>query len=184
MTVTRDIDELKAKHLCFICTDEDYLREEIRKQGNRALCDYCGNTRRCYTLDELADRIEQAFEQHYERTDDQPDAYQSMMLSDRESNYDWEREGESTVYAIMNAAEIPEAVAEDLQAILDDRHADYESAQMGEETEFSNEAHYEEKGVDHSEWEIEWHNFENSLETEARFFNQAAVKHLASFFEG
>lgn len=184
MLVHPDVDGLKAKHLCFRCTTEEYFRNEIKTQGKRAKCGYCGKTRRCYSLEELAERIEQAFEEHYERTSDQPDAYQSMMLSDPESDYDWEREGESTVYAIMNAAEIPEAAAEDLQVVLDDRHSDFDSAAMGEETEFSEDAHYEERGVDHSEWENEWNRFEESLKVEARFFNQTAVKHLASLFEG
>jgi hypothetical protein len=184
MTVGRDVDDLKAKQLCLKCTDEEYLSNEIRKQGTRATCDYCGKTRRCYALDELADRIEQAFEEHYERTADQPDAYQSMMLSDRESDYEWDREGETTTYAIMNAAQIPETAAADLQIILDDRRSDFDSAAMGEETEFSDEAQYEEKGVDHSEWASEWESFERSLKTEARFFNQSAVAHLESLFDG
>jgi hypothetical protein len=179
-----DVDELKAKQLCFQCTKEEYLHNEIKTQGKRSKCDYCGKTRRCYSLEELAERIEQAFEDHYERTSDQPDSYEEMMLRDRESNYVWYREGEQTVDAIMNAAEIPEPAAEDLQAILDARHSDREAAEMGEETEFSEDAHYEEKGVDHSEWEHEWHRFEESLKTEARFFNQSAVAHLTSLFEG
>jgi hypothetical protein len=54
---------------------------------------------------------------------------------------------------------------------------------MGEETEFSEEAYYEEKGADHSKWESEWRRFEESLKTEARFFNQSAVAHLASLFK-
>ncbi|MGE0372904.1 MAG: RES family NAD+ phosphorylase [Gammaproteobacteria bacterium] len=177
-------DELKTKRLCFRCTQEEYLRNEIKKQGKRARCDYCGGLRRCYSLEEFSERIEQAFEDHYERTSDQPDTYEDMMMRDRESNYVWYREGESTVIAIMNAAEIPEAAAEDIQVVLDDRHSDFDAAAIGDETEFAEDAHYEEKGIHHSEWESEWHSFEESLKTEARFFNQSAAKHLSSLFEG
>ncbi len=184
MLARPDIDEIKAKRLCFLCTTEEYLRNEIRAQGKRAKCDYCGKMRKCYTLGEFADRIEQAFAEHYERTSDQPDSYESMMLSDRESNYVWYREGEPTAVAIMTAAEIPEASADDLQVILDDRHSDFDSAAMGEETEFAEDAYYEGKGIDHSVWESEWRRFEESLRTEARFFNQSAVTHLESLFEG
>jgi hypothetical protein len=109
-----DVEELKTKHLCFQCTTEVYLRDVIQTQGKRAKCDYCGGTPGCYTLDDLADSVGQAFAEHYERTAEQPDGYQSMMLADPESNYDWEREGQETVYAIMDAAEIPELAAEDL----------------------------------------------------------------------
>lgn len=51
--------------------------------------------------------VETAFAQHYVRTSDHPDGYQWMLLSDPESNYNWGREGELAVYAIMNAADIP-----------------------------------------------------------------------------
>jgi hypothetical protein len=183
MTVDNDFNDLKMQNLCFRCTAEEYLSNEIKKHGKRAQCGYCGKTSQCYSLEELAGRIEQAFDNHYERTSDQPDAYQSMMLSDRESDYEWERKGEATVYAIMNAAEIPEDAAKDLQVILDDRHFDFDSAAMGEETEFSEDAHYEEKGVNHREWESEWCSFEKSLKIEARFFNQSAIAHLASLFK-
>ena len=74
MLARPDIDEIKAKRLCFLCTTEEYLRNEIRAQGKRAKCDYCGKMRKCYTLGEFADRIEQAFAEHYERTSDQPDS--------------------------------------------------------------------------------------------------------------
>ena len=107
-----------------------------------------------------------------------------MMRRDPESNYDWDREGESTVHAIMNAAEISEEAAEDLQAILDDRQSDFDSDSMGVETEFSEEAQYEEKGVDGSAWYGAWYSYEHSVKTEARFFNQSAVAHLTSLFEG
>jgi hypothetical protein len=118
----------------------------------------------------MADIIAQAFEQYYERTSNQPESWEYALLADRESDYDWERKGEPVLYAIMNAAEIPEAAAHDIQKILEDRHADIESARMGEETEFASDSHYEEKGVDVSYWQEEWQNFERSLTTEARFF--------------
>jgi hypothetical protein len=86
--------------------------------------------------------------------------------------------------AIMDAAEIPELAAEDLQVILAGRRFDFDSAAMGEETEFSSDGHYQEKGVYHSEWASESHDFERSLRTEARFFNQSAISHLASLFDG
>jgi hypothetical protein len=131
----------------------------------------------------MSDIIEEAFEQHYVRTSDQPSSLEYLLVVDKESDYYWEREGEPVVDAIMNAAEIPEAAAHDIQKILEDRHADIESAKMGEETEFDSDSYYEEKGVDVSYWQEEWQNFERSLRTEARFFSQTA-SHLAPIFEG
>ena len=178
------IEELKARSICFSCVGEEYLSGEISARGNRNKCSYCGERGRTYSVGELAERVETAFEQHYVRTSDQPDGYQSMLLADRELDYVWDRDGEPVVYAIMDAADIPEAAAEDVQKILDDAHEDFESAKMGEETEFSDESYYEQKGIGAGHWQEEWDSFEHSLKTEARFFSRMAADHLSAIFDG
>jgi hypothetical protein len=110
-----DAAEDDVKLLCHRCVGEEYLRKEIAKCGLKDKCSYCGRVARTYTIEDLADRIEKAFELHYERTSDQPDSMQSAMLADRESNYSWEREGDPAADAICNAAEIPEKAAQDIQ---------------------------------------------------------------------
>jgi hypothetical protein len=132
----------------------------------------------------MAERVEAAFDQHYARTSDQPTSWQQTMLSDRESDYEWDRDGEQTVYAIMNSADMPEAAAEDIQHILEDKFDDFDSAAMGEETEFSSDAYYEQKGTSDQAWQEEWRSFEKSLKSEARFFSRAAASHLAAIFNG
>jgi len=177
-----DVEVLKMRKLCFRCVGEAFLKEEIRTQGGRGKCSYCGKTRQQYGIGAVADRVETAFEQHYQRTASEPDAIQYMMLKDRESTYDWEREGEPTVWAIQNAADIKDQAATDIQRILADRHADYDGIEP--ETEFGDEVHYEEKGTDDARWQEEWRNFERALKTEARFFSQSAARLLASVFDG
>ncbi len=61
----------------------------------------------------MSERIKYVFDQHYVRTSDQPNSLQHAMMADRESVYDWWREGEPVVVAIMNAADIPEEAAQD-----------------------------------------------------------------------
>ncbi|MBY5421053.1 RES family NAD+ phosphorylase [Rhizobium leguminosarum] len=179
-----EVEELKAKKLCYRCVGEDYLSAEIRRDGKRRRCSYCDRTAKSYLIGEMAERIEIAFDQHYARTSDQPTSWQLTMLSDRESNYEWDRDGEQTVYAIMNSADMPEAAAEDIQQILEDKFDDFDSAAMGEETEFSSDAYYEQKGTSDQVWQEEWRSFEKSLKTEARFFSRAAASHLAAIFNG
>ena len=177
---SEDADALKKKRMCFACLGEEYLSAEIRARGKRARCSYCGKTRRSYSAGEIAER----FEQHYVRTSDQPNDYQHMLLSDRESSYEWYRDGEPVTDAIVNAAEISQRAAEDIQKILEDKHGDWELAKMGEETEFADDSYYEEKGTSDEAWQEEWRSFENSLKTEARFFSRTAGNHLASIFDG
>lgn len=179
-----DIDDQKYKRICFECVGEAYLSEEIEKHGRVEQCSYCHQTAESYAIEDLAERIETAFEHHYYRTSDQPDTWQQSLLADRESDYDWERDGIPVVDAIMDAADIPQDAAEDVLAVLDDKYYDLELAKMGEESEFSSDSYYVERGASNRAWQEEWSAFELSLKKEARFFSRIAASHLASVFGG
>jgi hypothetical protein len=179
-----EIDDLEEKKLCHRCVREEYLSSEIRSHGRRRKCSYCGKVRHCYPIGKMAERIYEAFGQHYMRTSDQPTSWQSMMLKDEESDYYWERDGVPVVNAIMNAAEIPETAAQDIQQILDGQYGDFEAAKIGEETEFSADSYHEEKGPNDAVWQEEWQSFERSLKRSARFFSRTSAKHLHSIFDG
>ena len=179
-----DIDDQKYKRICFECVGEAYLSEEIEKHGRVEQCSYCHQTAESYAIEDLAERIETAFEHHYYRTSDQPDTWQQSLLADRESDYDWERDGIPVVDAIMDAADIPQDAAEDVLAVLDDKYYDLELAKMGEESEFSSDSYYVERGASNRAWQEECSAFELSLKKEARFFSRIAASHLASVFGG
>lgn len=178
------IDDLSAKRLCHQCVGEAYLSAEIETKGKRRKCSYCATTTKTYLVGEVAECIDQAFSQHYTRTSDQPDDWQYSLMRDRESRYVWERDGEPVVFAIMNAADIPQMAAEDIQRILDDQYSDFDTAAMGEETEFGDETYYAEKGANDQAWQEDWRTFEHALKTKARFFSRTATLHLASVFDG
>lgn len=71
-----DINELKAKKLCHKCVGEKYLGDEVQCKGQRGRCSYCGRSARSYTIEDIAERVETAFEQHFRRTSDQPTSWQ------------------------------------------------------------------------------------------------------------
>lgn len=150
----------------------------MKKCGVRKKCAYCNKVSNCYSIGEFSERIDTVFDEHFALTSDQPNSWQFSLLSDKESSYDWERDGEPVIYAIMNAADIPENAAEDIQRILDDQYGDFDAAAAGEETPYSSESYYEEKGSDDSYWQEEWQSFERSLKKEARFFSQSAANYL------
>ena len=182
MTHQDDHDDLSQKLLCFNCVGDAYLQEEIRRNGQTGQCSYCERDESTYTIGDLAERVEQAFEQHYERTADQPNSWQERLLADRESDYDWERDGEPVVWAIANAASIEEEVAQDIQSILDEKHGDFDADAIGEETEFCSDSYYEERPASDERWLAAWADFEQSLKTETRFFSRSAANHLSSLF--
>jgi hypothetical protein len=179
-----DTATLGDKMLCYSCVGEEYLREKIQQIGVSSYCSYCGNKAEAISVEEMADRIEQAFESHYARTSDQPEGWQQSLISDRESDYDWYRDGDPVIDALSGAAVIEEEIARDIQEVLDDRHGDMESASMGEETEFSGETYYEERATSDRTWQEAWRTFERSLRTEARFFSRTAAAHLSTVFNG
>lgn len=172
------------KALCCDCIGEEFLSEEVAREGLVRDCSYCGSKSPSYTIDQISDRVETAFEHHYTRTADQPDSYQSMMLADRDSSYIWWRDGEPTSDAIQNAANIPEGAASDIQEVLEARYWDQHAEKAGEETEYGSEVHYERKGADDFEWQAAWRNFERALKIEARYFSRSAARHLAEVFGG
>ena len=178
------MDDSENNQLCYRCIGEDYLKAKIRAIGQPAECSYCDKTENSVSVREVSDLVQSAFERHYTRTSDQPDSFEAMMLSDKESRYEWERKGEPVIEAIMNAADIPEAAAEDIQRILSERHYDHHAAEIQEETEFEEGTHYELKEADDQEWHQQWQSFERELKQEARFFSQSAARLLCSVFKG
>lgn len=170
--------DIAAKRLCLDCVGEAHLKGEIKAKGKRLKCSYCGKVARSFSIEEMADRVEQVFKEHYTRTPDEPDGLEAMMQSNEELDYEWEREGEPVIWAIMDAADIPEAAAEDIQSMLGDRHAPTDPSDYLGETEFSSDSYYEQNEADASAWRLEWEDFESSLKTQARFFSRTAVRLL------
>ncbi len=119
----------------------------VQREGTPSACDYCdAPDDPCFTIEELANLVEAAFERHFTRTSPVPNSFQYALSRDSELGYDWSRDGSPAAEAIAEAAGIDDDIAEDIRAILDDRYGDFEMDQMGEETEFSSDSHYEEKG--------------------------------------
>ncbi|UVM74016.1 RES family NAD+ phosphorylase [Pseudomonas alvandae] len=170
--------------LCFRCVLEPFLSFDVSTTGEIAVCSYCGKKNQCWPIELLADRIEQAFEDHYVRTPTEPDDWQQSLLRDSESDYEWDRDGEPVREAIEGAAQIPDDAVSDVLEILGDRHFDFDTAAMGVEYEFSPESHYERKNSNDSIWQYEWRCFEKTLKTEARYFSRGAADHLAAVFGG
>jgi RES domain/HEPN/RES N-terminal domain 1 len=177
MSLESDIDQTNGKPICFKCVGETYLSQEIKKEGIRRRCSYCQKVAKSYLIEEMSERIDSVFEEHFSQTSDQPPYWQYV---DKET--EWERDGEPVIYAITNAAEIPEEAAEDIQRILEYQHSDFEADKLGEETPFSADSYYKEKGTNDTLWQEAWEHFERSLKTESRFFNRSATTHLQSVF--
>lgn len=175
-------DEIHLE-ICHNCVGEAYLSSLIEKEGQVATCSFCRDDEEpCFSLDVLANHIEGAFDRHYYRTSDQPDMFEDMMMRDKEGSYEWDRHGEPVLYAIQEAASIDEEAAQQVLNILEDRHADFEAATMGEECEFDSDSRYEWMAARDHEFAFEWQAIEHSLKSQSRFFNQGAEAFLSRLF--
>src|SRR5688572_22331401 len=128
-----DVEELKENRICTDCVREEFLRAEIERLGANEQCSYCDGDEKSISLEEFADYVDTAFEQHYHRTSPEPeDGLEYLQAKEG----DWERRGEPAADVIAEAAQTDEDPAEHVRQILNDRHADFENAQMGQEDEF------------------------------------------------
>jgi hypothetical protein len=166
-----DVEKIKIKKVCACCTKDRYLKNEIGTKGKKGKCSYCGGRRTVMKIDDFADYIEHAFEDHYQQTSD---------------DYDFgERPGETVSWMMQEAAQIDEPLAEDIRAVLEDRSGvGHDKDTMHDENPFSEEAHYQEKGVELSEYQARWGLFRKSILTEARLFNSDAEAILNEIFAG
>ncbi|WP_426026054.1 RES family NAD+ phosphorylase [Brevundimonas sp. TSRC1-1] len=151
-----DDDELSEKRLCIACVDEPFLAGQMMKDGETAVCDYCGKTEATETIAELADRFELLFEAHFERA--------------AETSWDDQR-GDEVAFIIQDTGRIDEAPANDIQQVMADRHEDMEAAQMGERTAYDSELSYVESDIDDRRFQEDWEALETDLKTRNRFFS-------------
>lgn len=172
----------RQKNICATCVGDEYLSREIRGYGVLQTCSYCDHEDPCYDLKKMAKRIEAAFAHHYIRTTDQAQDWQYSMLSDRDFDYEWVRQGVLINEAIELAAQITSQAADDIHEILREDHFDFDTAVMGEESEFEGDSYYVLRRVDLNARYNEWHNFEQSLKTESRFFSTTALQLLNEIF--
>ena len=166
--------------ICHHCVREAFLRREIADRGAESDCTYCGRQAGTWNLEELADRVEFAFGQHFALTPSEPTSHERSLVA--ASDFEWSRCGLPVVEAIAGAAEIPSAAAADVQRLLGDRHYDKHADRVGEETEFCAEAFYDEREVDGDGWREQWFQFERTIKTQARFFGHHAKELLTAAF--
>lgn len=170
--------------ICENCVSDAYLKEVMFELGRPDKCDNCGEVELVLNLTEISNIVEFAIETHYEVTADNPNFMQQMMLKDKESSYEWYREGEMTediANALIGFAD--DKYGQYIQLILSDRHADFEMAKMGVSTPFDDDHLYQEGHVYPGGMYREWRTFENIVHNESRYFSATAKAFLDKIFE-
>jgi len=99
---------LESKMLCHRCVGEQYLSALVASDGLEADCDYCGTSEQAFDLKTTCDLVDEPFKRHFTRSRMEMNGYEWAMHKDSESSFEFEPDGEKTVYAIMNAADVSE----------------------------------------------------------------------------
>ncbi|HYX28956.1 MAG TPA: RES family NAD+ phosphorylase [Pyrinomonadaceae bacterium] len=166
--------------ICADCVGETFLKAQIDKKGENGRCYYCKAEGMTFTIEEMANEVEIALQEHYVQTASES-SYLEYLTSDEENPlYGSERAGEPVAAVISWCTGIDEAPAEDIRGILAVRHYDGKR----EESPFEEGAYYIGKGIDDAESRALWIHLEESLATEARYFNPLAEDVLTETFEG
>jgi len=173
------IDE-EQLNICHECVGDEFLKKEIRVEGKRGKCSYCEKSRKVVPLPWLAENISVAIEEHFYLTSNEPTPLEYALISDKESNYDWERHGQEVNYLIQDIAEVNDSVANDVQAYL----SFYSGGDPKdfEENPYGKEACYEERPPDTYGFEESWDFFRQEITFRARFFSQFAEQILDELF--
>lgn len=171
-------DTYEEKYICHDCVGEKHLKSIIKENGLVVKCSYCKNDEiEGIWFSDFVDRIKIAFEQHYvQSSENQPDNWSTSSDS-------WEPQGDPIIDAIMDAADIEQDIATDVQQELAAIHYDHSLAEMGEMGEFDAESYYQIKKAEDLDWQIQWADFEHILKTSARFFNKKNEELLKSIFD-
>ncbi|MGJ3288050.1 RES family NAD+ phosphorylase [Klebsiella michiganensis] len=176
-------DEAEETWICASCIGESFLSTRIENEGLNEVCTYCGEKSPCFTLEGISDVTETAIEQHFIRTPVDPDPMEYAMI--KHGEHSWYRHGYEIDTLIEDLLQTRTAVASAVQQCLESRHYDFDSAIMGEETEFYSGSHYEERQkVDTSHLDGMWAKFVSSLKTESRFINHSVRETLDGIFSG
>lgn len=170
-------DEANAMAVCYRCIDDKFLRDEVRKEGERDTCSFCGQARKCFSIDRLAERIQGVIEEQFHVTPSQPEGIELLLAKDGL----WERSGEPVESVIAEVAGVNERIADAVRKNLSDQ-MDVESARMGEEDPYGTDALYEENDVDSLAFEQTWDGFVTEITKRSRFFSKRAQRALDEIF--
>ncbi|WP_179178671.1 RES domain-containing protein [Pseudomonas sivasensis] len=172
----------ESKRVCVGCIGESFLQGKIAVEV-AGKCSYCDETSSpCIEVEELATQVESAFEAHYERTAEEPNAFESAMHRDSEIDYDWDREGDPILDVIADILGCEENIASDVLEILNVKYDNRDPSDSHDECEFAFDSYYIRKSSSAGDWDELWLRLEHALKHESRLFNQEALTILNSVF--
>ncbi len=167
--------------ICGDCIHEECLRSQIFMVGCDGVCSYCCKQNKTKSLEWLSGKIRDCIQGNYSLTNSEPDASEWAVLADKESGYDWEREGQQIKDLILELLGIDSnAIASDIQEYLCDLGPDENDT----ENPYEEDAYYEEGPVEKRCPQDSWDSFCLEVKYRSRFFNIKLEDMLNQFLGG
>ena len=174
--------EYDNKHVCSGCIGDQILAGEVKTKGASTECSYCGDTHMTFSLDDLADRVHLVIQDNFERSSDEPNWLDSIMLREGMLR-DWMPDGEQVVDVVMEITGLPEEIAQDLTSLLSDRYR-YTAIKEGGLDPYENEAYYYERSPNDLGFWYSWRSFCDEIMYHERFFPEHAEPVLDDILGG
>ena len=170
-------DQDDTKFVCHECIGDTVLANVVTEHAHSRQCTYCDKTRQAIPLNELADFIHEALQQHYELTSSKPEGI------DLAKKGLWHRPSSPVKDVIGDMAGISSEIASDVTSRLADLHDDpWDNDNEPGTALYDDEALYEERGVDDVGFHEEWEAFNREIRYHARFFSTYAEESLERIF--
>jgi hypothetical protein len=164
-------------YICHGCIGDEYLKAEVRHEGRRRACEFCGKLRKAWPLDELAARVQDVVVEHFRITPSDP--RDEVYAYDKDSA--WERRGDPVADVIAELAGLEPEPAEAVRARISEKTG-YDAFDGGYEDPFGSDTYYEEGRPDTFGFRESWQFFREEIRTRSRFFGRAAQQALDEIF--
>ncbi|UXH76201.1 RES family NAD+ phosphorylase [Roseateles amylovorans] len=175
----------RDQYICFDCVTDRFLSREIKGSGEVNTCMCCNSDEHeCWEIEELAERVKGVFDENYELTASNPEPWEEALMRDRESSYEWQRDGESPASIVNYMTGLPEDVCAELVDCWDSgTYRDYKDPDY--EDPYGSEACYAAAGgANHSAVEARWREIQDDLHHRSRFFSRSTGEFLNDMFGG
>lgn len=175
-------DSGDKRRMCHECTNSTWLRAQILEAAENGECSFCDNTGPSLPLVTVAGFLDRAFEDHYDKTPENPDDWEVAIRGGDIS--DWDRSGEEIQWVIQDVVGVDLDVAEALREILAHHYYNNDDAAMGIEQPFSKHSQYDRKQTNDLNVHSRWLALEKELKHSQRFFGPENKARLDFVFSG
>lgn len=164
------------ENVCWGCVGDSIVAAEIKKDGSRAKCDYCGKLRKCLPLDWLAERVHEVLSRLIRIGD-----VDAVFDSDGDVSH-YETAGDSLEFWVSEVLVIGDETDPLVQAVCEELYPSHHEILDGDEGEFPFDTNF--VAVRRRPWKIEhrWKNFKNEIMHGRRFFSSEAKPFLDWLF--